>query len=76
MNREQRRAQLHTKPARQELKSISYGHNGELVIIQFPVMAKNISLTEEQADAMIEALQATKRQLIEHKRAEAARRGN
>lgn len=42
---------------------VSYGHNGQKVYLQFNMMIRELALTHDQVDAMVEALVHTKAEL-------------
>lgn len=61
-----RQARRHSKPAQNGPLNINYGHNGTFVVMQFTRPSDHITLTPQQADDMIAALQKVKLMLAEH----------
>ena len=83
MNREQRRAKAHPtplrgpqgKPQRNDM-SIDYGHNGQVVVVQFSQHCNNLALSDAQVDGMIEGLKLAKSKLNKHKATAARLQGH
>ena len=67
MNREQKRnAARYTAKHLDGPITMQYGHNGEQVVITFARTYPALMLTLEQTDAMLNALQVAKRELLKH----------
>ena len=70
--REQRRKGISGSPLIQQQQcSIDYGHNGQVVVMQFTAKIQNLMLSEAQVDGMITGLQSAKAALMAHKAATA-----
>lgn len=85
MNREQRRLKanppaLQKQPAgpplAQQTLSISYGHNGQMVVVALTHKVDNLVLSEPQVDGMIEGLKLAKSKLNKHKATAARLQGH
>lgn len=61
--RQQRR---HPSPVQDQPLSIHYGHNGSQLVMKFTRMTDHVTLTQQQADDMIEALQTCKAALADY----------
>lgn len=61
------REQLGVGKSQDKVLNVQYAHNGEQIVVMFGVDVNNLTMTVEQCNDMIKALQGSRDALMKHR---------